>query len=230
MTEAEWFTATDAVKMLKFLDGRISERKLRLLDCACCRAVWGVLADECSRRAVEVAERYADGLAALEALNAARESAEEAARKVSDTMVERYPQGYEDSDDYRAGCRTEQIAWDAYETANTDRERLQSLVWSDGVEGQARFLRDLIGNPFRPTPAIMPAWLTWNEGTVKRLAEDAYEQRSMPIGTLDNSRLGLLADALEDAGCTDPDMLGHLRGPGPHVRGCWPVDLILAKE
>ena len=52
----------------------------------------------------------------------------------------------------------------------------------------------------------------------------------MPAGTLDNTRLAVLADALEEAGCTEADILGHLRGPGPHVRGCWVVDLILGKE
>jgi hypothetical protein len=66
--------------------------------------------------------------------------------------------------------------------------------------------------------------------TVNRLAEAAYEERSLPEGTLDAARLAILADALEDAGCTDTDILGHLREPGPHVRGCWAVDRVLAKE
>jgi hypothetical protein len=52
----------------------------------------------------------------------------------------------------------------------------------------------------------------------------------MAEGTLDPARLTVLADALEDAGCTDADLLGHLRSPGPHVRGCWAVDLVLGKE
>ncbi len=46
----------------------------------------------------------------------------------------------------------------------------------------------------------------------------------------DFSRLPLLADALEDAGCTDAELLGHLRGLGVHVRGCWAVDLLTGKE
>ena len=61
------------------------------------------------------------------------------------------------------------------------------------------------------------------------MAEAAYEQRELPAGTLDPARLTVLADALEDAGCADADLLGHLRGPGPHVRGCWAVDLLLGK-
>jgi hypothetical protein len=38
-----------------------------------------------------------------------------------------------------------------------------------------------------------------------------------------------LGDALEEAGCSDEEILAHLRGPGPHVRGCWVVDLLLNK-
>jgi hypothetical protein len=75
-----------------------------------------------------------------------------------------------------------------------------------------------------------PAWLTWNNRTIPRLAEAAYQNRQLPSGHLDRTRLGVLADALEETGCSDPHLLDHLRGPGPHVRGCWSVDLILGKE
>jgi hypothetical protein len=77
---------------------------------------------------------------------------------------------------------------------------------------------------------LPPAVLAWHDGVVVRLAQAAYEERHLPEGTLDNTRLRILADALEEAGCTDADILGHLRGPGPHVRGCWPVDLCLGKS
>ena len=65
---------------------------------------------------------------------------------------------------------------------------------------------------------------------IGKLAEAAYTARSLPQGELDPARLAVLADALEDAGCTDADILGHLRGPGPHVRGCWVIDLLLGKQ
>ena len=74
------------------------------------------------------------------------------------------------------------------------------------------------------------AVLAWNDATVVRLAQAAYEERHLPAGTLDNGRLAVLADALEEAGCTDADLLSHLRGSGPHVRGCWPVDLCMGKS
>jgi hypothetical protein len=82
----------------------------------------------------------------------------------------------------------------------------------------AVYLRDFFGNPFRPV-AFAPAWRT---DTTVALARLMYEER-------DFSAMPILADALEEAGCTYPDLLGHLRGTGPHVRGCWAVDLVLAR-
>jgi hypothetical protein len=87
----------------------------------------------------------------------------------------------------------------------------------------------VFGNPFRPA-TVDPVWQLWNEGCVVQLAQTAYEDRELPSGHLDPTRLAILADALEDAGCSDPDLISHLRGPGPHVRGCWVVDLFLGKE
>jgi hypothetical protein len=87
-------------------------------------------------------------------------------------------------------------------------------------------LREVVGNPFRPV-TVAPAWLT---PTVKGLASAAYEERVQPSCELDAARLGVLADALEEAGCDNGDILAHCRGPGPHVRGCWVVDLLLGKE
>ncbi|QDU18833.1 hypothetical protein ETAA1_07290 [Urbifossiella limnaea] len=83
---------------------------------------------------------------------------------------------------------------------------------------QVRLLRDIFGNPFHPV-ALDPAWRT---EAVVGLARGAYEDRAF-------DRLPVLADALEDAGCADGAVLAHCRGPGPHVRGCWVVDLVLGK-
>jgi hypothetical protein len=90
-------------------------------------------------------------------------------------------------------------------------------------------LRDIFGNRFRPPPPVSPAVLNWNDGTVRRLAEGIYQERRMPEGTLDSARLSILADALLDAGCDDEELIQHCRSAGPHVRGCWAVDLILGK-
>jgi hypothetical protein len=96
---------------------------------------------------------------------------------------------------------------------------------------QAALLRDIFGNPFRPPPPIAPSVLQWNGGTVKRLAEAAYEERSLPEGTLNRHLLALLADALEEAGYNGQEVLAHLREPrAVHVRGCWPIDLLLDRK
>jgi hypothetical protein len=116
------------------------------------------------------------------------------------------------------------LAWaaEAQVTSGIAREaRLgYEFVFSERTN-QAHLVRDIFGDPFR-TLALDPAWLAWHHGAATRFAADIYDSHAF-------DRLPLLADALEDAGCTDPDLLGHLRCPGPHVRGCWAVDLILNK-
>jgi hypothetical protein len=86
----------------------------------------------------------------------------------------------------------------------------------------ADIVRDLFGNPFRTVP-IHPDWLSWQSGAVKHIATAICEE-----GTFD--RLSVLGDALEDAGCTSADRLDHCRGLDGHVRGCWLIDRILAKD
>jgi hypothetical protein len=86
----------------------------------------------------------------------------------------------------------------------------------------APLFRDLFGYPSRPAPSLAPSVLAYGGGTVPRLAAAIYEERAF-------DRLPVLADALEDAGCTDADILGHCRAGGEHVRGCWVVDLALRK-
>jgi hypothetical protein len=93
------------------------------------------------------------------------------------------------------------------------------------LEAQAGLLRCIFGNPFRPATLDFAC----RTSAVISLATAAYEERDLPSGHLDPARLVILADALEDGGA-DPDLVDHLRGPGPHVRGCWAVDLILSKD
>jgi hypothetical protein len=93
---------------------------------------------------------------------------------------------------------------------------------ADAQRELAALVRDVMGNPFRPT-VVDERWLAWNGGTIVRVAEAVYAERAF-------ERLPVLADALEDAGCNDADILGHLRGPGPHALGCWSLDLLLQKR
>jgi hypothetical protein len=82
-------------------------------------------------------------------------------------------------------------------------------------------LRDIFGNPFR-FPRIDAAVLGWNGGTLVKLAQTIYGDRAF-------DRLPILADALEEAGCDNANILNHCRSEGPHVRGCWVLDAILVK-
>jgi hypothetical protein len=93
---------------------------------------------------------------------------------------------------------------------------------------QAALLREIFGNPFRPV-TVDQSWLLWNDGLIPRLARAVYEERLLPPGTLDPVRLAILADALEEAGCDNAEVLNHCRQGGEHVRGCWVVDSVLAK-
>jgi hypothetical protein len=232
--------------MLAFLRGKASERKLRLFACACCRQlIWHRLTDDRSRQAVAVAERFADGRAFTEELEAARVSAGEAVAGV--------PLGTRARHSISAAQAVTRTDWPpdvmAVHTAFTAsasgvpwlvgrqrmsrvaRERQRAAREEERADRarQADLLRDLVGSPPLLRPAVGgPAVLGWNGGIVGRLAQAAYEDR-LPSGHLEPGRLAVLADALEDA-CGDPEMLGHLRGPGQHVRGCWVIDLLLGKE
>jgi hypothetical protein len=189
MTEAKWLACTDPEAMRQFVRDSTSERKRVLYLAAWCRCSRPVVRDRHSLEAVEVGERYADGLVAREDFRHAGSAA---------FLVQFVP------------------------TLMGGHHRAHHPEY-------AQLLRDVVGNPFRPV-VLSPAWLTWNEATVARLAQAAYDERELPSGELNNARLAVLADALEEAGCTDADILCHLRGPGPHVRGCWPVDLCLGKS
>jgi hypothetical protein len=83
-------------------------------------------------------------------------------------------------------------------------------------------LRDVIGDPYTPR-VIDPLWSRWNDCTVARIAQGVYQDRAF-------DRLPILHDALLDAGCDDEAVLSHCRSEGPHVLGCWAVDLVLGKQ
>jgi hypothetical protein len=91
-----------------------------------------------------------------------------------------------------------------------------------GRQAQASLLREIVGNPFHSL-TVDPRWLTWNGGTVSKMARAIHNQRAF-------DRLPILADALEEAGCTDRDILDHCRGPNEHVPGCWVLGLLLSDE
>lgn len=220
MTEAEWLTCDNLTLMLRQLGGRGSPRKLRLFACACCRRFWHQRLNDRCQQAVAVAEQFADGLATREDL-----------RRVSDAMAVVFKAtqptySYDPSDALMAAARIrEEIVNAIFPDGIHSRDDYfaASSLQSDESTAQAAVLRDIMGNPFQPLPSINPAWLAWNDGTIRKMAQIIYDERrfkDMPI----------LADALEDAGCDHPDILSHCRQPGEHARGCWLVDCLLGKE
>jgi hypothetical protein len=222
VTEAEWLAATDPKRMLEFLRDKVGDRKLRLFACDYCRTVRGTLRLG-PGPAVAVAERYADGLAGDENLASERRGVPFPDEFSEWVLAPSAYDGAWQGVDWLTSVRDiMKIDSDAY--------RHFPVPADDVVSRSVLVLRDIFGDPFRPAPAINAAWLAWHDGAVSQLARAAYEDRRLPEGTLDPARMAVLADALEDAGCSDPELLGHMRSPGPHVRGCWAVDLVLGKE
>jgi hypothetical protein len=225
MTEQEWLGCDDAHEMLQFLrlGSQIDDRKLRLLGCACARLVWVWAGDEPPPIAIERAERFADGLFTKAGLRRARQEVRKMRYDMQGTEAASRPI-------WGAYWLVEVVATEnAYGSVITEMYRLTtSLLFLDtsGWSTVCRLLHDVVGNPSRPV-AIPTAWRT---PTVVSLATAAYEERSLPSGELDPARLAVLSDALEDAGCDSNEILAHLRGPGPHVRGCWVLDRLLGKE
>jgi hypothetical protein len=222
MTEGEWLDCPDPERLLMVVLGEtFPPRKVRLFACACCRRWWREIPEQPGRRAVEVAERFADRRESRQALARADEACE---RFVLDTF----------EDDSRARKAVAGSAWvvkpmemtpDAFEAS------VQAARWMCEVAGEAaaleavaqcRLLRCVFGNPFRPV-SLAPAQ---RAPAAVSLARAAYEERQLPSGELDPHRAAVPADALEEAGSPD-ELVAHLRGPGPHVRGCFAVDLCL---
>jgi hypothetical protein len=209
--EAEWLACPDPLILLQYNTGRATNRKLRLFACACCRLVWNQLTDPRSRAAVEVAERFVDGLTTQEELTRVYEAVR--------AVVSSPPDPPSGPPWWRLSLAA---AWAAHPRPSVDA-MLTPFGWKRTQRPRelALLLRDVLGNPFRPLN-IDPAWLAWGDGCVRKLAQRIYDER-------DFAALPVLADALEEAGCADADILRHCREPGPHVRGCWVVDALLGK-
>jgi hypothetical protein len=223
MTEPEWLASVEPGGMLRFLRDNASDRKLRLFACACCRHIWHFLTDRRCRAAVEQAERYADGQASKNDLTPVRLKASKAAlgKDIPDWRRTAFQACINAVGDGPAPQVAEWVAIGTVGAASFKPSRTSE--YEPAVAAQVGLLRDLF-RPFRPL-TLDPALRTPQAVT---LARAAYDQRGLPAGTLDAARLAVLADALEEVGA-DAELLGHLRNPGPHYRGCWAVDLLLGK-
>ncbi|MFO0845299.1 MAG: hypothetical protein U0797_23430 [Gemmataceae bacterium] len=204
MTEEQWLASQDAREMLAFLRYKqMSGRKYRLYACAAVRLLWQHLDDERSRHAVELAERFADG--------------EVTRKQLADSEARIEAQRGRSGAARKTLLRSARMAATDV-TFSTTRSPLPDL------------LRCVFRHPARPPLAPDPGWLASNGGVVRALAQGVYAERQLPQGTLDPNRLLVLSDAIEEAGCDDEEILGHLRHPGPHIRGCWVIDLLLGKQ
>lgn len=235
MTEADWLASTDPAGMLRHLTHNAnnlhfgvtprekplaSERKLRLFAGACCRSVWHLLTDERSRKAVEVAERFADGEATWDDLGWAANQG-----RVAQNATHR------DTGEHRLRGACVNLAW-----KGDRRSRLEAIVRDISLTAAnaplANILRDSVGDPFNPVvlppgettkcrtcrgdgelytshrfdcydcdgEGVRHAPCPWLTPTVLAIAKGVYAER-LPDGTLCPAGLAMLSDALEEAGC-----------------------------
>jgi hypothetical protein len=223
----EWFTSADIPQMVRRVAGGplcLSERKLRLFACACCHRVWHLIPERAARGLVWACERYSDGLLTAAELG-----------ELERRLPARHPGRPSPRTLAREAARSVAITWElsfssapmsAAIGAASNAAEAVGLQKSEGEAAerqvQADLLRDIVGNPLQPV-VTDPSWLSWDRGAARGLAQSIYTERAF-------DRLPILADALEDAGCTDAAIFDHLRTPGPHVRGCFVVDALLGKK
>jgi hypothetical protein len=235
LNEREWLQSKDprrlcsTARRLLSLRSKKVRRKFRLFGCACCRQIWPLLGPQ-GRNAVEVSERFADDQADLGDLERA---GAEAVSAIVLMRRERSLNGPQNGAYIAMGASVRitfsryvanaaySIAMDVRQAARlTDTSNSQAIFREHGLR-QCDHLRCIFGNIFR-SPSLRPAWLKWQGGMVRHIALDIYDKNEF-------HHLPILADALEEAGCTDEPILTHCRQHANHVRGCWVVDLLLGK-
>ncbi len=231
MTEQEWLTTAEPWGMLTFVSESASRRKLRLFTCACCRQVLNPFTPRLVERAVHAAEAFADREITGETLTQVGDWVGTAIGFARDADVWNGT-GYlcHLLDAVAAVCWSANEMEAARDAALATARAAADVPWppASGIRppeyvaelaAQADLLRDIFGNPFRSCE-IQLEWLT---DTVLALARAIYATR-------DFGAMPILADALQDAGCDDADILAHCRDPREHTRGCWVVDLLLGKQ
>jgi hypothetical protein len=237
MTEAEWFGRTNPQKMLTFLRGRASDRKLRLFALACIRP-FRFLVNAETRGALALAERFADGLATNDERKQARKRIFDPDRRVKASAADRRGLSKEcvrwtlARRPYCAAFKAAECARELGVLGNSDRqadalEKTQcgwkTSDWTSVVREQVilqvNILHDLFDAQFRP----MTFDANWRTAEVLDIALAIYDEHAF-------DRLPALADSLAAAGCDNEELLAHCRNGKPHYRGCWAVDLVLDKS
>jgi hypothetical protein len=225
--EVAWLNCRTPADGLPVVAETASARRLRLFAVACVRRVEDYCPAELDgpvRTAVEQAEQFADGKLTRTQLRRARErfgadyfgDAQTEGEAYAGHAVDAVLEGKLDmvlEAPVRAEHAVPALAHDQHLPPTNPHRHVAELA------AQVRLMYDVFGNPFRPV-AFDPAWRT---STAVGLARTMYESR-------DFAAMPILADALEEAGCSSADILAHCRGDGPHVRGCWVVDMVLGKS
>ncbi len=243
MTEGDWLECADPHDLLRFIEGKASDRKLLLFVCACYRRIWyqRLMLGRPVRRLVQCVERYVEGEVSGHKLGVTREAARRAWRRldtlqspgeelgawataetVSIADVERAIDRVvlDGAQAARSALPARSAGPDSWET-QAARHAAWQAAETDERQAQADLLRDLLGNPFQHV-RLRPEWLHANGGCVVRLAQAVYLDQRF-------DGLQVLSDALLDAGCDDEAMIAHCHSPLPHARGCWLLDALLGK-
>lgn len=231
MTESEWLACEDPDDMLRFLDGTMSWRKKVLFCVACCRRLDEFLSDY-GRQQLAVLERsanralsskkksqmYNDAMASADSRSYQMGSPEGCARWLAATTLYFAISANCGGTVYNA-ARAVQAAQSDPDTFDLTKPGPPMPGNAAELVAHAQMLRCIVA-PFRPKRRQS---LPWRSITVLSIANEIHDNHSF-------DHLPILADALEDAGCDDADILSHLRGGGPHTRGCWPIDRILNRS
>jgi hypothetical protein len=216
MTETEWLGSDSPVAMLAHLNVDGTDRKTLLYASALCHWRPELINDHIQVWA-DTIDQILAGASAMETLDSAQVEAEFAVTSSIDGPHSLSARAFYSLllDAVMWSWRYRQPEY-AYAPQHTDNPTAElELMWQTA----ANFVRDIFGNPFRPV-CFSPSWRT---DTVLTLAKQIDESR-------DFSAMPILADALQDAGCDDDDVLTHCRATTEHVRGCWVIDLVLEKS
>ncbi|AMV28725.1 hypothetical protein VT84_30245 [Gemmata sp. SH-PL17] len=229
MTETEWISTDDFQPIHEYLwdNAKSRPRKYRLASCGIYRLTWQLFSDKLESAFIELGEAFADDPSFAGQVGAYTRVDQIPATFPFDVC---FPSDHRTYDSNNVSDvmlfvsdRLGELWREQYPVLNDDDEdeilksARQKFTRQAGVVG-AIVLRDIFGNPFRPV-TVESSWLT---STVTALATGIYAEKAF-------DRLPILADALMDAGCANDDLLNHLRSDGPHVRGCWALDLVLGK-
>ncbi len=253
MSDIQWPDWPALNDLLKRLEKTCNPgpRKYRLFAVACGRRIWKHLTDHRSRLALEVAEQFADGQVSLRDLLVAKENAW-AAHQETDPGPGEFANkdvalayqatasaaiaAAERADSVFAGDVADSVVSAVAYSLVTDRQwgtAEGDAVFTKAVEDERAWQEQLLAcvfpNPLRQLPQL-DLVLHPTEAPFLKLAQEVYDCRHLPEGTLDPARLEALADALDQAGCDAHEVLAHLRQGGEHYRGCWPLDVLLKRE